>query len=127
MIIEKIDPARESFSDYSLDDDSLTIGGVTIELATEQDDQEKIITLGQCNGMVHRGLMPCCVYVAEVVIPPRRYEYEEVEGKEEGKTETIATPIPLDTESVVLRLWPVVDEAESEINHRIMEEANVSE
>jgi hypothetical protein len=125
MIIEKIDPARESFSDYSLDGDSLTIGGVTIELTKERDDQEKIITLGQCNGMVHRGLMPCCAYVAEVVIPPRRYEYEEVEGEDE--TKITVTPIPLDTESVVLRLWPVVDEAESEINHRIMEEVNVSE
>jgi hypothetical protein len=126
MIIEKIDPLRECFSDYSLDDDSLTIGGVIIGLTADQGDQETIITLGKCNGMVHRGLMPCCVYVAEVVIPPRRYEYFEAEG-EDGEMETIATPIPLDTESVVLRLWPVVDEAESKINHQRMEELNVSE
>jgi hypothetical protein len=126
MIIEKIDSGRESFDDYSLDGDSLTIGGVTINLTTEQGDQEKIIILGRCNGMVHRGLMPCCAYVAEVVIPPRWYESEEVEG-EDGETTTITTPVPLDTESVVLRLWPVVDEAESEINHNRMEELNVSE
>jgi hypothetical protein len=127
MIIEKIDPARECFSDYSLSGGSLTIGGVTIDLTTEQGDQEKIITLGRCNGMVHRGLMPCCVYIAEVVIPPRRYEYEEVEGEEEGGTKTITTPVPLDTESVVLRVWPVVDGAETEINHQPMEELNVAE
>jgi hypothetical protein len=127
MIIEKIDPLRECFSDYFLDGDSLTIGGVIIDLATEQDDQEKIITLGKCNGMVHRGLMPRCVYIAEVVIPPRQYGYEEIRGEEDGETKTIVTPVPLDTESVVLRLWPVVDGAESEINHQPMEELNVSE
>jgi hypothetical protein len=126
MIIEKIDPLRECFSDYSLDGDSLTIGGVIIDLATEQDDQEKIITLGKCNGMVHRGLMPRCVYAADVVIPPRRHKHEEVEGAD-GETKTIVAPMPLDTELVVLRLWPVVDEAESEINHTYMEENNVFE
>jgi hypothetical protein len=125
MIIEKIDPSRESFSDYFLDGDSLTIGGVTIDLAAEQGDQEVIITLGRCNGMVHRGLMPCCVYVAEVVIPPRRYESEEAEG-EGGEVTTVTTPVPLDAESVVLRLWPVDNGADNEINHK-MEESNVTE
>jgi hypothetical protein len=125
MIIEKIDPGRESFSDYSLSGDSLTIGGVTIDLAAEQGEQETIINLGRCNGEVHRGLMPCCVYVAEVVIPPRRYEGVDVEG-EGGETQTVAAPVPLDTGSVVLRLWPAAGEAESEINQR-MEELNVSE
>jgi hypothetical protein len=126
MIIEKIDPERECFSDYSLSGNSLTVGGVTIDLAAEQGDQETIITFGSSNGKVHRGLMPCCVYAADVVIPPRRYEYEEVEG-EDGETKTVAAPVPLDTESVVVRLWPVADRAESEINHHPMEENNVSE
>jgi hypothetical protein len=123
MIIEKVDPERECFSDYSLDGNSLTIGGVTIDLELEQDDQETIIILGQCNGMVHRGLMPSCVYVAEAIIPPRRYEYKEIEEKD-GELTTSVTPLPLDTESVVLRLWPVVNEAE---NENQMEEENVSE
>jgi hypothetical protein len=118
MIIEKIDPERECFNDYFLSGSGLTIGGITIDLAAEQGDQETIITFGSCNGKIHRGLMPCCVYAADVVIPPRRYEYEEVEG-EDGETETIATPAPLDTESVVLRLWPVVDEAATETENMI--------
>ena len=126
MIIETIDPDRECFSDYSLDGDILTIGGVTINLTSEQGDQETIITLGCCKGMVHRGLMPCCVYVAEVIIPPRRYAYEDVAG-EAGETQSVAAPVPLDTESVVLRLWPVVDQAASEIHHQTMEEHNVAE
>lgn len=126
MIIEKVDPERECFSDYSLIGDRLTIGNVIIDLTAEQDDQETIVTLSQRNGIVRRGLSPSCVYVAEVVIPPQRHEHEEVEG-ENGDVTITVTPLPLDTESVTLRLWPVVDEADSEINYRHMEEANVSE
>jgi hypothetical protein len=121
MIIEKIDPARESLGGYSLEGDTLHIGGVTLNLSEEQEDQEKIITLGSCDGAVHRGLMPCCTYAADVIIPPRRYALHET-GGEGGETETESAPVPLDTESVVLRLWPIAGEA-GEINHSMdMEE-----
>jgi hypothetical protein len=138
LIIENIDPHRKSFKDFSLDGNILTIGDIAIDLAAEEGDQETIITFGSCNEKVHRGLMPSCTYVADVIIPPRKYnvialENDESENTEEGgggagtsgpKTETI--PIPLDPDSVTLRLWPVVDEAE-DIENQIMEEQNVFE
>jgi hypothetical protein len=130
LIIEKVDLARECFSDYALNGNVLTIGGVAVDLADEEDDQEVIISFGSCNGRVHRGLMPCCVYVAEVIIPPRKYETVEVTAPpamtgsedeamdEDTETYTETHPLPLDINAVTLRLWPLVDESQ---NNQIME------
>jgi hypothetical protein len=117
LIIEQIDPSRDSFSEYSLAGTVLNVGGVVVDLAEEEGDQEVIISFGKCNGMVHRGLMPCCVYVAEVLIPPRKYETIEVDGPPEGMlgddvegdvpaTHTEVVPVPLDVNSVVFKVWP---------------------
>ena len=120
MIVEKVDLGRDSFGEYSLDGTLLKIGGVTVDLAEEECEQEAIISFGKCNGMVHRGLKPCCVYVAEVIIPPRKYETVEVEGPPENwtggtdeeapVTHTETVPVPLDTNSVTLKVWPVTEE-----------------
>jgi hypothetical protein len=136
MIIEKIDPARDSFSDYSIDGTMLTLAGVTIDLALEDGDQQVIIQFGSCQGKVHRGLMSGCRHVVDVVIPPRKYQTVEVEGPPQGMTHsgtgkneelpathTETVPVPLDVESVVLNLWPV-DETQGET---IQEEKNVAE
>jgi hypothetical protein len=136
MIIEKIDPARTSFSDYSVEGTMLTIAGLTIDLALEEGDQQVIIRFGSCQGRVHRGLMPCCEHIADIVIPPRKYQPVEVDGPPPGamyngvnedeelpETHTETVPVPLDTESVVLSLWPV-DETRGETNQ---EEENVAE
>ncbi|GHV79805.1 hypothetical protein AGMMS49944_15960 [Spirochaetia bacterium] len=131
MIIEKIDPARESFSDFILEGTILTIGGVTIDLALEEGDQQVIIPFGSCEGKVHRGLMACCEHVADVVIPPRKYTTVEVDGPPQGTaqggiseneelpaTHTETVPVPLDPESVVLKSWPIVNEGQDEINRQ---------
>jgi hypothetical protein len=128
MIIEKIDPARESFSDFSIEGTILTIAGLTIDLALEEGDQQVIIQFGSCQGKVHRGLMACCEHVADVVIPPRKYQTVEVDGPPQGMahnneddddeipaTHTETVPVPLDTESVVIKLWPV-EEPQAEID-----------
>jgi hypothetical protein len=127
MIIEKVDPARESFSDFSLDKNILTIGGIPLDLRAEESDQEVIITLGSCNGTIHRGLMPCCTYVADVIIPPRKYATSTIEGENEGEETTETIPLPLDINTVTLRFWPAVDEAESETNKENEGENNGSE
>jgi hypothetical protein len=120
MIIEKVDAGRECFSGYSLEGTVLDIGGVIIDLAEEEGDQEVVISFGKCNGMVHRGLKPCCVYVAEVVIPPRKYMEvekdgppEEWAGEEEPETHTETVPAPLDINSVTLKVWPVESRMET--------------
>jgi hypothetical protein len=127
MIVEKVDPSCEAFSDYALDGAVLVIAGIPVNLEEEQGDQEVIITFAACNGKVHRGMMPCCEYVADVIIPPRKYEMVEVEGPgsgtagsgndndqdEEAATHTETVPVPLDLDSVTLRLWPVVEQSET--------------
>jgi hypothetical protein len=81
MIVEKIDPERECFGDYSLEGTMLTVGGIAVDLAAEESDQQVIVTFGYCEGQVHRGLAGrCCEYAAEAIIPPRRYRIVEVEG-----------------------------------------------
>lgn len=120
MIIERVDKKRDCFSDYTLNNGVLTIGGIPIDLQTEQQEQEVIITLCRCGKVVHRGMMPCCEYVAEVIIPPKKYQTIEVEdtsngsdsteGEEEemeAKTHTEQVAVPLDLDTVVLHLWPV--------------------
>jgi hypothetical protein len=115
VIIEKVDPAREAFSDYSLEEAILTVGGIEVDLAAEQGDQEAIITFASCNGTVHRGMMTCCEYVADVIVPPRKYDLVEVEAEgEEPATRTESVPVPLDLDSVTLRLWPVTAQSENE-------------
>jgi hypothetical protein len=127
MIIQKVDPAREAFSDYSLEGAVLTIGGIAVDLETAQEDQEVIIPFSNHNGKIHQGMMPCCTYVAEVVIPPRRYEIMEairhpikVSSGEENGDEVLAahtetTPVPIDVDSVVLKLWPAEHDRHEEI------------
>jgi hypothetical protein len=116
MIIEKIDSRRESFSGYSIDGNNVTVGGITVDLAAEERDQEVIITFGNLNGQICRGLMPGCIYAAEIVIPPRKYNVIEKSGEEEAGIEAETIPVPLDIDTVTLRLWPVANEANGEIN-----------
>ena len=112
MYIRRVDHNRACLSDYTLEGTRLTIGGIAVDLAAEHGDQEQVITFSSCNGMIHRGMMPCCVYVAEVIIPPRRYEMVAVADESGTHTESVA--VPLDRESVVLALWPVEDMPEQE-------------
>jgi hypothetical protein len=129
MIVENVDPSREAFSDYSLEGTVLTIAGIAVNLEEEQDEQEVIIAFAACDGKVHRGMMPCCQYVAEVLIPPRKYETMEVDGPpanamrddedEAPDTHTETMPVPFDLDSVTLKLWPI--ENQSEADHQMME------
>jgi hypothetical protein len=122
MIIEKVDPAREAFSDYSLEEAILTVGGIEVDLAAERGDQEAVITFAICDGKVRRGMMPCCEYVADVIIPPRKHDLAEAENErggngkadEEPATRTESVPVPLNLDSVMLRLWPVTARGENE-------------
>ena len=138
MIIEKVDPAHESFSDFSIEGTRLTIADVTIDLALEEGDQQVLIPFGCCQGKVHRGLMPRCEHVADVVIPPRKYTSVEVDAPPQEMThsgmnedgEIPATcmeivPVPLDVESVVLKVWPIVEERQAKIDRP--EQAEISQ
>lgn len=107
MIIEQVDMDRECFRDYTLEGTILSIGDIPIDLEAAQEDQEVILTYSRCGG-----------YIAEVLIPPRRYETveiaDEVQDEGEQKTHTESVPVPLDVQCVVLKLWPMGERAEDE-------------
>jgi hypothetical protein len=120
--IERVDAIRECFKDYVLDGVELTVGGVTVDLDVEQGEQETIVTFARCGGTIHRGMMPCCEYVAEVVIPPRRYEAVAVEAPDtagESGTMLASRALALDTDAVILRLWPGTEPGETEEGGKI--------
>jgi hypothetical protein len=136
MIVEKIDPDKKCFDDYSLDGNNIIIGNDTVNLENEEQDQEVRITFGICYGNIHRGLMPGCIYAADIIIPPRKYEVienTETENSDTAEEDSVreikmeSMPIPLNIDSVILRLWPVVDEANIEIENEVVEEENVIE
>jgi hypothetical protein len=66
-------------------------------------------------------MMPCGEYIVDIIIPPRKYISVEVEDApdntetvEERNRHTETTAIPLDLDSVVLRVWPVAVQTEQE-------------
>lgn len=97
------------FASYALDEQTkiLTLEGVVIDLeAAVQADCQNIITITKdMNGEYIRGLEGKGGYVADIEIPPR--EYVEVESGEGDEKTITRTALPLDTATVVLRLWPL--------------------
>jgi hypothetical protein len=120
MIVKRVDSTRECFNDYNITDGILTIGGIAIDVRVEQAEQEVIITFCRCGGMVHRGMSAGGAYVAEVVIPPRKYDLVEAEVVssagygEEGKLQAERVVVPLDLDTVSVTLWPIEAEVENE-------------
>jgi hypothetical protein len=84
----------------------LTIEGVVIDLeASTLDDCQNILNITRDgDGICVLGLDGKAGYVADVLIPPRQYRYQTTGEGEEEKTEKIF--IPLDLNTVVLKLWP---------------------
>jgi hypothetical protein len=92
---------------YSLNETEkkLTVEGVVIDLETAARDCQTIINITKnCDGKCVASLDGKCGYVADIEIPPREYRTEEF-GEGDEKTYEIM-PLPLDTATVVLRLWP---------------------
>ena len=99
---------------WEVDGSVLTVGSgeetVVVDLQERQTDSETVIEICRCEGGLMEGV--CGSYVLSIEIPPRRYREEttEPDGSGEGTPVTPA-PEPLDIASVVLRLWTVdVDE-----------------
>jgi hypothetical protein len=137
MKIEKVDPNREPFSDYRLVGTVLTVAGIAVDLEAEQENQEKVIAITKCSvtKQAVRGMKPCCEYMADIIIPPRKYETVTVDpppkGKGKGKDgerqepQAEEKPLPLDLGEVILRTWPVG--ARGEINEETGAESEGAE
>jgi hypothetical protein len=96
------------FAEYALNEKKkkLTIEGIVIELEkVTLDDCKNILNITRnTDGLCVLGLEGKAGYVADIEIPPRQYRYETTGEGEEEKTEKI--PVPLDLNTVVLKLWP---------------------
>jgi hypothetical protein len=103
------------FASYTVDEQAktLTLEGLVIDLEAEvQEDCQNIITITKdMNGEYIRGFDGKGGYVADIEIPPR--DYAEVESGEGDEKTVTRTALPLDTATVVLRLWPLDTEPEA--------------
>jgi hypothetical protein len=92
---------------YSLNEKKkkLTVEGLIIDLEKETKDDQNIINITKGdNGEFILGLGGKKGYVADIEIPPRQYRFEETGEGEDAVTNKI--PVPLDLNTVVLKLWP---------------------
>ncbi len=101
-------------AEYSLDEASkvLTIEGVSIDLAGAEADCQTILNVTNDEGTAILGLGGKKGYIADVEIPPRRYE--NVEEEVDGKTVVKSAALPLDLNAVLLKLWPFPVESENQ-------------
>lgn len=99
---------------YSLDEETkvLTVAGIEIDLAAAEADCQTILNVTNDGGTPVLGLSGKNGYIADVEIPPRRYDTVEEEG-DDGEPLTKTIPRALDTKSVVLKLWPFPVESSS--------------
>jgi hypothetical protein len=97
----------ENFASYdlNLEEKVLTVGGISIDLESEVQDCQTLITITRTkDGDFVRGLDGKAGYVADIEIPPREYRFEETGEGADIATER--TALPLDLNVVILRLWP---------------------
>jgi len=105
MIISHANDGEKAI--YSLSGDKLTVGGaVTIDLQEKQRTTERVIDicLDRNLEVMREGLSAW--YVANVIIPAKRYSFQPSgEKDEEGNEVMEEIELPVDPTQVELRLW----------------------
>jgi hypothetical protein len=119
MIIQKLGKETDRYVDFFLDKNTITFADqLTIDLEAEEKDDGVNIPICSNGIDYHRTLHNDCAYVAQIIIPPRRYsiDYEEVDNEETGEVDLkeTSTPIAFDVENVTLELWPILLAVNSE-------------
>ncbi|MDO5116013.1 MAG: hypothetical protein Q4D58_07965 [Synergistaceae bacterium] len=103
---------------YSLAGTTLSIGGISIDLAAEQEDAQNIIDIcANEKGEIVRGMNRA--YAANILIPPAEYTQTATgETDEKGNAVYTLEKKPLDVGRVELVLWkyekPAAESAEIE-------------
>ncbi|HOP33217.1 MAG TPA: hypothetical protein PKU94_07575 [Candidatus Hydrothermia bacterium] len=97
MIVNEMNEGRKA--EYSLDGYILTVDGESYDLAALQQDTEVILDVIKNNQ-----------YIANIIIPPRKYRYverQETDISGEPITVQVPEPEPLDINAVILNLWAI--------------------
>ncbi len=113
----KIQMLGSPVASYDLDEEAkvLTVAGLAMNLEELEKDTQNIITISQEEKGPVLGPVGRYGFIADIEIPPRRYEY--LSGTDEnGDPVTYQVAVPLDTERITLRLWPLVATPTNEIN-----------
>jgi len=110
MQVQLIHPGQP-VADFGISGTSVTVAGHTIDCAARQQDVAIIIEIRNYNGAVIEGDQGA--YLAQIQIPARRYaepESESFDDDESGTMQDATAPVPepLDTNAVVITLWPTV-------------------
>jgi len=112
MQINLIHPGQP-VADFAISGSTVTVGGYEIDCAARQQDVAIIIEIRRLDGVVYEGDQGA--YLAQIEIPARRYTEPEQESKgesdgESGDEQSAVAPTPesLDTNAVVITLWPTV-------------------
>jgi hypothetical protein len=113
MIIQKLGKETNNYVNFFLNGNVIIFPDqFIIDLEAEERDDEVTIPVCSNGTDYHRTLHEDCAYVAQIIIPSRKYniDYEDVENKETGEFESkeISIPVPFDVENVILRLWPIL-------------------
>jgi len=106
-----------NYPDFTLNEreKTLTIEGVRIDLEAAVKDgcQNVLYITRSCCGTCVLGLDGKAGYVADIEIPARQYRQETTGEGDQQKVEDI--PLPLDLDTVVLKLWPCGAEENNEM------------
>jgi len=112
MQINLINPGQP-VADFAISGTTVSVAGLTIDCAARQQDVAIIIEIRSHNGAVIEGDQGA--YLAQIQIPARRYTEPEQEGEGEGdeasdgmQDAAAPQPDPLDTNAVLITLWPTV-------------------
>ncbi len=111
MNIQHLNEGRKA--EFELDGCELTLGNLVIDLAEEQRDNERVISVfAGTDGQLS---LEGDTYAAVIVIPPRRYVDEEVTEMidSEEVTQIIPVPQPCSAEAVTLQLWAMPENPET--------------
>lgn len=104
MIITNANSGKKA--SYSLSRNILTVGDVSINLQAKQRTTERVIDICLDNQLetMREGLGAW--YVANVIIPPKKYSFEPTGEKDEnGDDQMIEVELPVNTSEIELRLW----------------------
>ena len=103
----QIEVLGSPIADYAVDMDAktITVAGVVVYCEAEEQDSEHIVSISMSDEGPVLGRDGAGGFIADIIIPPRRYEnVEYIDEKEEVQTKAVA--LPLDMERITLRLWP---------------------
>lgn len=106
MIVVEMNQGKKI--EYTLDGTILRLGDIfEVDLAERQEDLEVKIDVTGDDGR----------YIANIIIPPRRYSMVERQEVINGETVTVQVPEPepLDLDTVTLQLWALPEETNENI------------